>query len=596
MSFNPNNSKDIENLRSAMRLSRQKLEPFRRHRLAMIRQFVGDRYSDTGSHLENPINVLELAITIYSMHLVHSRPRVIVTTQFDELKSFAVEFELVCNVLTKELRIEDVLQEAFRDAFMSIGIVKTGLAEDSEIEINPGFAQQSQAVFADVVGLDNWVHDMRAEKWQDISFAGDRRRVLLEEAKQNKNFNRLARDRLSSSPTSPFNKNADFRSGSISQGHTVDEDEFKEFTEVWDVWIPQDNLVVTLADDDSNIALDVVEWEGREIGPYHHLGFGDVPGNIMPSSPGSQLIPMHEHINRLARKLANQAEREKEIHTYTGGAQESAENIRDAMDGDMIHVTSNDDVLTRRFGGINPQTLGLLNFFDDRYSRQAGNLDLLGGLSAQSETLGQEQILAGSASRRLASMQAKMQAFTEGIIKELAWRWWTEPLRNFHAVKQIPDTDIQIPFTLTPSDRRGDFLDYNFSIDPYSMEYKSPEQRLAKIGNLLQGLLLPAHASGALQQEGIGLSFKKVVELYSNYENLPELKDILISSQEAFDQGAGPTGNEPPKQAPVTKRINERRNVPSGNRSAANNSLQRIMLGQGGQPPSEDAETVQRTV
>ena len=54
-----------EKLADAIEYSRRKLEPFRRKRMEAVRAYVGANYSDEGAVSRMPVNLLEMALSIY---------------------------------------------------------------------------------------------------------------------------------------------------------------------------------------------------------------------------------------------------------------------------------------------------------------------------------------------------------------------------------------------------------------------------------------------------------------------------------------------------------------------------------------------------
>ena len=52
-----------------------------------------------------------------------------------------------------------------------------------------------------------------------------------------------------------------------------DKDYFEEMGTLMDFWIPEDNQIITMAEDHSKKPLRVLDWDGPESGPYHILSF-----------------------------------------------------------------------------------------------------------------------------------------------------------------------------------------------------------------------------------------------------------------------------------------------------------------------------------
>lgn len=68
--MDPYNEHDLKRLWDAMSHSREKLRPFRENRLDAIKQYVGSHYGEQGSEEDVPVNLIELAISVYTQQLV----------------------------------------------------------------------------------------------------------------------------------------------------------------------------------------------------------------------------------------------------------------------------------------------------------------------------------------------------------------------------------------------------------------------------------------------------------------------------------------------------------------------------------------------
>ena len=146
----------------------------------------------------------------------------------------------------------------------------------------------------------------------------------------------------------------------------------------------------------------------------------------------------------------------------------------------------------------------------------------------------------------------------------------------------------EIPVTYRAWEREGDYLDYNYEIVPYSMQYESPRQRLNGLLTIFTQLFIPL--APVMAQQGIGINYQALSRQVSELSNLPELNDLLIFSQPAPNPGEiGPVG-QPPRQSPVTRRENVRIN-----RSGATLGGKRQILAQalfGGNPQQAEREAV----
>lgn len=582
--MNPLNEADIRRLKQAATWSRAALKPFRQKRIEALREYVGAHYSDDGAPDRVPVNLLELAINIYVRQLVASRPQALVTTRHRELRAFAGIFESTVNDAVIEANLEATLRQAVMNAMFSIAIVKVGITEGLEVDLGDK-KHDAGKLYADCIGLDDWVHDMTARSRSGWQFCGNRWSMRLDQAKENPAFDPDARARLVSHDPSAMMEDGEERASAISRGRIspgADEAEFRPRVELWDYYLPQERLLVT-CNADIDVPLRIVEDDGPSQGPYHYLGFSDVPDSIMPLPPVALMRDIHELVNRLYRKLGRQADRQKTITGVQGSADKDGERIVKADDGDVVKLDNPNNAKEYKFGGVAPESLAFLIQTKDLYSYLNGNLDSLGGLSPQSRTLGQDELLSSSASQRIADMQARTLEFTTGIIKSFAWWTWTDPVREQLVQRRMMGTAQDVNFEWTPETRNGDFLQYNFDVNPFSMAHSTPAMKLQGLLNFLQGMVFPALPM--LEAQGKTINFDSLVKTVSRLGNIPEVEDVIVDSGAPTPIMEGPAEGDPqPKVAPVTKRTYERVNRPGGTRQGQDAVTVRALMGAASQP------------
>ena len=90
----PLDDRKVKRLAEAMRFSNDRLRPFREHRFNAIREYVGRNYSDDGTMDRVPLNMLAMAIQIYSRQLAPNAPRVAVSTLHQKLSEESHGLEL----------------------------------------------------------------------------------------------------------------------------------------------------------------------------------------------------------------------------------------------------------------------------------------------------------------------------------------------------------------------------------------------------------------------------------------------------------------------------------------------------------------------
>ena len=578
--IDPRNPENLQRLRSSIERSREDLEKFRKLRHELISQYVGSHYSrgDDQTQKSIPVNVLELAASIYTMQVVGQRPRATVLSGDHTLGRSRSAFQLAINHLIEEINLEETLSIAFLDAFFLMGIVKVGNTREKLIEIE-GFLHDVGQPSADIVDFDDWVHDTDERRYEQVKFCGDKYRLPFDYVKESGLFDAKALEKVS-----PINRQRKDEMGNptadtLSTGNESTNPDVQDYVELWDIWLPLENLVITLDDNSLGLPLRIVEWEGPEMGPYHLLRLNDVPSNIMPTSPASQLYDLQRTLNMGYRKLFRSAARSKRVGMYQDA--EAGRRVKEANDGDMIAVDDVSAVSEAQFGGIDNNLLAFMIHTNQQFSRQAGNLDVLGGLSPQAGTLGQEQLLSTSANNRVAHMQGRQTQFTEKILRSLGWHIWYDPMFDPPLVKPIPGTSQLMSVSFTEEDREGDFLDYNVRIEPYSMTYKSPEMRLQQMNGVLQGVIFPMLPM--LQQEGLTLDIEAILELYAEYGDLPRLRELIqLSEMQQNPQGGG----DQARQSPFTSREEIRRGQSGASPQGADQVMQQMLMGMN--PGSQD--------
>jgi len=522
--LNPLNSKQLSRLRAAMDHSRRKLKPFRENTLKFLQEYVGKHYGENSTKEPVPVNLIALATAIYVRTLAARTPAVMVSTPHTQLKPAAYELELALDHLLNEIQFRSTLQMGVINSIFSMGIFKVGICQYDRVEIE-GVHHDVGQPFVDAVHIDDWVHDVNSRNFEQIQFCGDRYRLPLEFVKDSDLYDAAARDRLSATDGG-VDENGDERSESLSKGTSQRSEDYRETVELWDLWIPQDGLIVTLAADGEGPPLRVAEWEGPENGPYHLLRHNDVPNNLLPSPPASLWYDLHTIANRIWRKLGRQADRQKTVVAYAGAAEGDARRLQKVDDGEMFRTDAPDKVREMRFGGIDQPSLMYMMQCKDLFSYLAGNLDTLGGLSPQANTLGQEKLLTDAASKLLTEMQDRTVECVEGILKDVAWWLWTDPLIQIPLTKPVPGTDLTVQSTFSEESKEGDFLDYNFKIKPYSMQHTSPGDKLQALTNFWNSFVGPNLQFMA--QAGIQPNWEGLLRNVAKLTDMDEIDELLV--------------------------------------------------------------------
>lgn len=560
---NPTHGRGFQKLRNSMRWSFKKLETFRTTRKKLIDTYTGGSYADGGESGSVPVNLLELAVSIYQRQLASHTPQVSISSKSFSLQPVARELELAVNhVIDKRLDLGSVLNEWVIDAMFAMGIIKVG-------EVNPGyhnprgFRSKGLYVYADTVGLEDWCHDMTARKYEEAEYAGHMYDASVEEVMENKEFNKAARDLLWASKqkdryTIDYSNATSERPEELSGGDSWMPDDYVDKVVLWEMWVPRDNIIMTFSANNDDQPLLEREWEGPDHGPYHLLGFSPVPGNVMPVSPAMLWEDLMDLVNRMFLKIADQADRQRTILVGQNRAANDMQKMTRTADGETL-LTDVDPQLMREFsfGGVNGPLMATFMQFKDMFSYTAGNIDTLGGLSSVTDTVGQDKMIKSSASERLSDYQQRVVKATTKVVRDIAWYLWNNDDVELPLTKPITST-ISRDFKWTKFSKEGDIFDYNIDTVPHSLQYKSPQEKLQTMTMVVNQTILPMMEM--MMSQGITFDLFKYLEHVAKLSNVQEINDLVrnmegkqMNQRDVIDSA----------KSPVTHRSYTRQSLPS---------------------------------
>lgn len=583
MRFDPNKFVDIRRLSSSVFKAHDALDGFRENRRDAVNEYAGSYYSSkpssTSTHM--PVNMLALMVDIYQMYLAGDSPQVMLSTNNKELKVAAADWEAIINSEIKDIQLDDTIRRWVLEAIFGLGVLKCGLVDSEYIELLPGTPVPTQEYYCDVIDLDDFAYDTSAPSFSKAAWVADRYRVD-KDALEDAGYDKSAVREALSSESETISYTDGNRASHVGMPETEDfannkEEYLVDQVEVWDVWIPEKQLIVTIPNKkECTRPLRVVDWVGPSRGPYHFLSFLDVPGNAMPLAPAQLMRSMNKSINAIFRKLVAQANRQKTVTAVLNSSVKDGNAIRKARDGDMITVDDVNGVHEIKFGGPAPENLAFGLQLDQMFSRLAGNLDAMGGLGAQADTAAQEQMIGSAASKKAGKMARAVVDRTVEVIEDMLFYLWSDPHRVYTGTRPILGTELQEPVRIEPSDRIGDMAEFTVKVEPYSMQYRGPQQKVQEVVNLIN---LTAPLLPYFQQQGMQINSTKLYSLLAKYLSMPEINEIFETTGMPMPQSSG----DDAKQSPVTHRTNERISRSAGSPSAnQQNMVSQLMAAAGG--------------
>ncbi len=587
-----NRKEDRDSFWRVWRTSERMMRPFRKNRAALVKQYIGDKYGDSSDKQKVVIaNQMALAADSYMMSLAGSRPRCSISTQFPDLTAFAANYEASTNRLLEEINIEKTLQRWVLDAFFGFGVVKVARVPSRKyLEVaNPDFPpepgmydppqawaayQMAQQMIpptlqvdpgklsAWCVSLDDFVLDMTAGSFEEIRFATHQYRLPLSELQEDSRLDPAVVEKIvADSKWADRKYENQERTDEIGKSET-DVDDIEPMVTVMDVWLPREQQWGILVRGQEELPpLLMKEWEGIEQGPFHYLTFIDVPDAVIGMGPGQHLANLDELGNKLWRKLAFDAINRKTVLAYSGDPNDP-KNIKEAKNADTVKVTDPSLLKEMSFNGVDQQTMMFHQVVEGAFSRQAGNLDGRAGLGPQSSTATQDSLIHGAISAVDAKMAQRVVGATASVIRSLCSMLWNDQTKTVPATRQVPGVSVPLNATWTPDDRQGEFDQFSYNVEPYSMRYQSPGERAQTLIGLVGSVFGPMMQP--LMQAGGALDFREMIDTLAEYLDEPALRQWIKFGGRAVQPATGGDGCDGPGMPSSTTRNYVRRSVSGG--------------------------------
>jgi len=568
-----------DRLYKAIRSSRSALEPFRRVRKELIKDYVGSWYSEAGAENKTLVNLINQTARIYTIALAANNPKVLVSTSRMDMLPFARRFEVNLSKLISDMSLDKTFRAIVMDAFFCIGCGVV-MMRDTDTRFH-GMLESEEDVWLDPgepwfnrVSLDDLILDMPAKELSKMRYCGHRYRADYEKVMDEPGYDKKVKDKIR--PTSREHHDSTGAAREIaSDWGSAEDDDLKDMIWLQDIWIAENNSIATMVCDQQDLPpLIQREWTGSQAGPYKFLSLGDVPDNIVPASPSINLKGMHDLQNRLHRRMEADSDAHRIVNVYPPGMDDDAERLRTAERNGWYRAKSPEQIKQFQSGGIDQRDMALATFLQTEYDRFAGNLQAMGGLGQQASTLGQEELIHGNVSKNVADMRMAVVSFASDCILDLGRLMWNDQTLELKTSMQVGNTDIAVNSDWTPDYRVGDFDDYEFRVEPYSMIFKTPEQKLQELFQVLREI---APLWPMFQASGASIDAEAIVDEIARLKNRPEFKRFITFASPAEMLG----GDENTvRQSPVTSRETIRRNVSAGGtEQARSNALIQTLMG-----------------
>ena len=403
---------------------------------AMARQVAGCRWSEHSSRETIHVNLLALYQKTVLRNIVTQEPQTSFRTDNMQMKPVASAFEPWFNKEIIKMKLGPSLAMCAQAGLYGFAAMKVGLADPGRAALR-GWADRAGYPFAAPVSYDDWVWDYHATCPEECAFMGHRFRVPLEAVKGSTHYNKYRKE-LAASEEQRFNVEGDERLYVEGRGYYGSDEEVEDMVDLWEFWIPQHNVIITLPHDGMTgvtatshggapTPLCEQQWVGDDSGPYEILSYENVIGNLEPKGPIMDLLDLHLPINRDVRKLFRESGNYKSVTVLRKGNDGDTERVRESIDQGLLPLDDPQGVQRLEMNGPSALMLQFVMQMKELFSWFSGNLDVMGGLSPQGRTATQEKLLNANSSGGIQDMQLKFGTFTTNVVKKIAWLHYHHP-------------------------------------------------------------------------------------------------------------------------------------------------------------------------
>jgi hypothetical protein len=508
---------------------RKRLRNFRNSRVMFLRNYVGQYYDKEHGTIGNEaLNMIFNAIRALVPHLVMSFPTHKINAKYLAMKDYAELLGMAVGQNDQQLDIKTKYRRVITDAIFTVGCMKTGLATSESIyALDENDRVDAGTIYSDPVDFDDLIVDPKSRQhlFCDAGFIGDSttvsRKLLLDSGLfKNDLVERLPR--CGSSDSEDKARSLSMRSINEDDNYGLEDE-----VEVIELWVPSAKAVIYIPGDESVLFDDYLRidnYYGLDDGPYTFLALTPpVPGNPLPVPSVGIWNDLHILANKMAGKIVDQAMAQKDIVAYRRSSADDAQEMLDAKNGESVACDDTDGVKVVSFGGQQQSNEVHLQQLQAWFNLMAANPDQLSGSRPSAGTATQEKILSGNANVGLDDMKDLVYGFAAAEGRKRAWLIHTDPLMSIPLVRRMPAPPqlimgpngmpmMQPPMMqdqqviLTPEMRRGDFMDFHFTIEPESMGRRDSSTRFAQAMDFCVKIL-PSVMTAAQTSMMLGLPF-----------------------------------------------------------------------------------------
>lgn len=550
---------DLTRLPQAWREARRDSERLRQVRRRAVSSIAGNNFTTTEDKIKH-VNITAKWFNVIHRATFPSNLRLMLTAH-DNSQESAVKFsEQWINDEYKRQNLNRVYKRITADGLIGMGICKVAIASAYEAAIH-GFNIDAGTPFPYRIDQDDWAMDPMARDYAESQWMMHRIRVPVDLIREDKEF---SKHRKNLKPTTQQESHRDANRPITDIAHeSIPDGEFREMTDIWEVYFPADECVYIIWGDDlANGAtssngiiptLKEMKWVGPDTGPYIFNGHTWLPGTQYPKPPVCDILDLDDATNAVYRKLVDQARTQKNI--VVGTDEKALEAYAKAKQGGTVFLPPSAMNELKEISTLGP-TQGLYMIameFIKRSSWMGDNFEVAGGLASQANTATQEEMLNENAGGQLAEIRENNIEFVRRCSESMLWYQWNNPdltMMTKWEVPGMPDKHARIP--VHPWDYPGKGLKRTgkaplIDVDPYTAGPQTPQRRVREMMDFLK-MVFPL--LGQAQQQGHAFDFGFLTEAVSRYMDNPDIARLfnVQDPPQMEESGSGSSGPTKPQE------------------------------------------------
>lgn len=488
--------------------------------------------------LSRPINLISQMVHAYVPQLVPRTFKPVHKPKRAGLQGEARKLDiLVDNGLAEQNAIEEIYEPAVIDAMFSpFATLYTGLRGGSRVltvdlqDVDPG-EPFTEFIDFDCVAVDPNAKTVRQALWFAHKYRVPRHWLLESGAFQG------AEDLINNLPAfENVVSQTSQQTEALSVGNMDRQWAMFDTVELWNIVIYDHNRMYegTIPPRDYGPAewLRFEPWNGPDGGPYDHLSFYRVPGNLPAVPPVAFCRDIAESGDALMRKVIGQAERSKVVLGYRGGAEDDAASVANAADGSSQKMEDPSSTQVFKLDMIHGDVAKILEVVQVGYNNVSGGVQAMAGTEKLADTLGQEEILNQNANQRVIYMSGKVKAMIRSNLRKQSYYYQTDPVANYPVQMKVPGLG-PVDMSYDASTRRGGPADYSYEVQILDSIGQDPNLQAKRVIEFLMALgnLLPMAQMGLIDIRALAIELAPKYGIDNIDEIMPDPMMMLQRMQ-----------------------------------------------------------------